>query len=66
MAHCLFKGSAISLEARYPGIDLMIPLILKEGYISFLGAQVKYTIGNFAKGQVRKISKNMKYLKNTR
>jgi hypothetical protein len=42
MARCIFKGSALTLNSRYPGIDLMIPLILKDGKISFLGIQVKF------------------------
>ena len=63
MARCLFKGSAISLETRYPGIDLMIPLILKEGQVSFLGIQVKFTKKKYAKGEVRKTSKNMTFFK---
>ena len=42
MARCLFKGSALTLNSLYPGIDLMIPLVLKDGNISFLGIQVKF------------------------
>ena len=42
MARCLFKGSAVTLNGRIPGIDLMIPIVLGDGRISFLGVQVKY------------------------
>jgi hypothetical protein len=42
MARCLFKGSAITLNGLFPGIDLMIPIVLGNGEISFLGVQVKY------------------------
>ena len=42
MAKCLFRGSALSLNYNFPGIDLMIPLVLNDGRISFLGIQVKY------------------------
>jgi hypothetical protein len=42
MARCLFKGSALTLNSLHRGIDLMIPLVLKDGTISFLGIQVKF------------------------
>ena len=42
MARCLFRGSAVALNSLFPGIDLMIPLVLKDGRISFLGIQVKF------------------------
>ena len=42
MARCLYKGSALTLNSQFEGIDLMIPLILKDGKISFLGIQVKF------------------------
>ena len=42
MARCLFRGSATTLNSLHPGIDLMIPLVLKDGKISFLGIQVKF------------------------
>src|SRR5205085_5484778 len=43
MARFLFKGSATTLNGRHPGIDLMIPLVLNDGRISFVGVQVKFT-----------------------
>ena len=46
MARCLFKGSATALNHLYPGIDLMIPLVLNNGKISFLGIQVKFITKN--------------------
>jgi hypothetical protein len=42
MARCLIKGSAVTLNGLYAGIDLMIPLILEDGRLSFLGIQVKF------------------------
>ena len=42
MARSLFKGSAVTLNSQFPGIDLMIPLVLADGNISFLGIQVKF------------------------
>ena len=43
MARCLFRGSATSLNPYYPGLDLMIPLVLDDGRISLIGVQVKMT-----------------------
>jgi hypothetical protein len=42
MAKCLFKGSAISLGNSFPGLNLMIPLVLEDGRISFLGVKTIY------------------------
>jgi hypothetical protein len=42
MARCVLKGSAVTLDCLFPGIDLMIPLILNDGRLSFLGIQVKF------------------------
>ena len=41
MARCLFRGSATSLHPCYPGLDLMIPLVLNDGRMSLIGVQVK-------------------------
>ena len=46
MARCLFKGSATTLNHLHRGIDLMIPLVLNNGKISFLGIQVKFVTNN--------------------
>ena len=43
MARCLFRGSATSLHPNYPGLDLMIPLVLSDGRMSLIGVQVKLT-----------------------
>ena len=43
MARCLFRGSATSLYPNYPGLDLMIPLVLSDGRMSLIGVQVKLT-----------------------
>ena len=42
MARLLFRGSATTLNRFYPGIDLMIPLVLKDGGISFVGVKLIY------------------------
>ena len=42
MARCLFRGSATTLNHQHRGIDLMIPLVLDDGRISFIGIQVKF------------------------
>ena len=42
MARLLFRGSATTLDGYYPSIDLLIPLVLRDGKISFIGIQVKY------------------------
>ena len=42
MARLLFRGSAATLNSHYPSIDLMIPLVLRDGRISFVGIQVKF------------------------
>ena len=61
MARYLFRGSAASLHHLYPGIDLMIPLILECGKISFLGIQVKFirdetTVNSVAKNAAKKMN----------
>ena len=40
MARLLFRGSATTLNRFYSGIDLMIPLVLKDGGISFIGVKL--------------------------
>jgi hypothetical protein len=42
MAKCLFKGSAISLDISFPGLNFLIPLVLGDGRISFLGVKTIY------------------------
>ena len=42
MARLLFRGSAATLNSYYPGVDLMIPLVLGDKKISFVAIQVKY------------------------
>ena len=42
MARLLFRGSAATLSSNYPGVDLLIPLVLGDKKISFVGIQVKY------------------------
>jgi hypothetical protein len=46
MARCLLKASAVTLNRYFHGIDLMIPLILKSGTLSFLGIQVNFVKQN--------------------
>jgi hypothetical protein len=41
----MFRGSATTLNSLYPGIDLMISLVLSDGEISFIGIQVEI-VGN--------------------
>ena len=40
MARLLFRGSATTLNSYYPGVDLMIPLVLGDKKISFVAIQV--------------------------
>ena len=61
MARCLFRGSAVTLNKRFPGIDLMIPLVLKKGDISFIGIQVKYVKERYAARNVRNALGKMKF-----
>ena len=42
MARLLFRGSATALNSYYPGVDLLIPLVLGDKKISFVAIQVKY------------------------
>ena len=42
MARLLFRGSATTLNSYYPGVDLLIPLVLGDKKISFVAIQVKY------------------------
>jgi hypothetical protein len=42
MAKCLFRGSALSLVSLFPGLNLLIPIILEDGRISFLGVKTIY------------------------
>ena len=42
MARLLFRGSATALNSYYPGVDLLIPLVLGDKRISFVAIQVKY------------------------
>ena len=61
MARCLFKGSAITLNNLYPGIDFMIPLVLQNGNISFLGIQVKFGKEKYVTRHVEGSLKKMKF-----
>ena len=40
MARLLFRGSAATLSSNYPGVDLLIPLVLGDKKISFVAIQV--------------------------
>jgi hypothetical protein len=42
MARCVLKASAVTLHGSFPGINLMIPLILENGRLSFLGIKVTF------------------------
>ena len=42
MARLLFRGSAATLSSNYPGVDLMIPLVLGDKKISFVAIQVNF------------------------
>jgi hypothetical protein len=37
MARCLFRGSALTLNRSFSDLNLMIPLVLGDGRISFIG-----------------------------
>ena len=63
MARCLFKGSAITVNNLYPDIDLMIPLVLQGGDISFLGIQVKFVKEKYVKRHVEGSLEKMKFSK---
>jgi hypothetical protein len=41
MLQCFINGSAAFLKYNFPGVDFLIPLILADGRMSFLGVQVK-------------------------
>lgn len=60
MAKLLFKGSVATLNQYYPGIDLVVPLVLKDGQISFVGIKVLYvTKENLVDEEVKKVSQQM-------
>jgi len=61
MARCLFRGSALTLHGTFPGIDIMIPLVLENGQISFLGVQVKYVNQQYMTNQIKKAVPKMTY-----
>jgi hypothetical protein len=46
MMQCFINGSAAFMKYNLPGIDLLIPLILTDGRMSFLGVQVKLNRSN--------------------
>ena len=61
MARFLFSGSAASLNNQHRGIDLMIPLVLKDGRISFLGIQVKFVKGRHENETIKSAVGKMQY-----
>jgi hypothetical protein len=61
MARCLFRGSALTLHSSFRGIDLMIPLVLGSGQISFLGVQVRYVKEDSIDDAVQKAIPKMSY-----
>ena len=63
MARCLLKGSAVTLNSLFPGIDLMIPLILKDGRLSFLGIQVKFVKQDGVSTAISEATKKMTFFK---
>jgi hypothetical protein len=63
MARCLFKGSALTLSRGYPGIDLMIPLVLRNGQVSFFGVQVKFVQQRSVGKEVKDAVPNMEFTK---
>src|SRR5262249_27525900 len=44
MARFLLRGSAASINNLCPGVDLMIPLVLSDGRISFVGVKAKFNL----------------------
>ena len=63
MARCLYRGSAVTLNSLFVGIDLMIPLVLSDGKISFLGIQVKFVQKKGVTKAVREAANQMKFHK---
>ena len=63
MARFLFNGSAASLNNQHRGVDLMIPLVLKDGRISFLGIQVKFVKGRYENETIKSAVRKMQYSK---
>jgi hypothetical protein len=65
MARCLFKGSAVTLNNNFRGIDLIIPLILNDGImkgkISFLGIHVEFVKMKVVKTFVKKAVNRMTF-----
>ena len=61
MARFLFNGSAASLNNQHRGIDLLIPLVLKDGRISFLGVQVKFLKEGHENDTIKKAVGKMRF-----
>jgi hypothetical protein len=61
MARCLLKGSALSLNEFFPSLDLMIPLVLEDGRISFLGVQVINVKEKYIDENIEKAVKKMTF-----
>jgi hypothetical protein len=63
MARSLAKGSAVTLDSLYFGIDIMIPLVLDNGKLSFLGIKVKFVKENEVNWAIDEALENMVFSK---
>jgi hypothetical protein len=61
MARCLFKGSAVTLDESFPGLNLMIPLVLEDGRVSFLGVHVENVKEKYISENVQGAMKEMTF-----
>lgn len=41
LGECIIRGCALQLNSNYDGIDLLIPIVLTDGRLSFIAVQVK-------------------------
>lgn len=55
LGECIVRGCALQMKAHYEGIDLMIPLVLSDGRLSFIALQAKLWISHLTPKCTRKI-----------
>jgi hypothetical protein len=63
MARCLFRGSALTLNQSFSPLNLMFPLVLDDGRISFVGIKLIYEWECFIEENIQRAVEKMNFYK---
>jgi hypothetical protein len=63
MARCLFRGSSLTLNQSFSALNLMFPLVLEDGRISFVGIKTIYEKECYIEEIVQRAVEKMNFYK---